>query len=29
VHVLVEERDELRAECLDVWIKGELHGTPR
>ena len=28
-HVLVEEGDELRAECLDIGIKGELHGTPR
>ena len=25
----VQERYELGAECLDVGIKGQLHGTPR
>ena len=27
--VLVEERRELGAECLDVGVKRELHATPR
>ena len=26
--VLVEERDELRAEGLDVSVEGQLHGAP-